>query len=95
MKTKRKPKQAKTKRFIASMKDMKEAERAGDVTVYSDNLLRACVAVRVGSDWFIVPRCQGGWARRRPLRLSPLAELERLTPARYISAAWLGIPNLL
>ena len=88
---KRKYSTTEVKACIQRMQTMKQAERSNEVQVFTDCLMRACVAVRVGSDWFIVPKCEGGWARRRPLRLTPLAELERLRPAN-VSAEWLGVP---
>lgn len=82
---------SKVKACIRRMKAMKAAERDGGVEVFEDDLMRACVAVRVGPSWYIVPKSKGGWARRQPLRLTPEAELERLRPAKHISPGWLGI----
>ncbi len=89
MKTKRYS-QAEIREFIRDMRAVKEAERA-NVNIYTDALLLVTVVVELGGQWWLVPRSRGGWQRRRRLRLSPQAELERLTRARHISADWLGI----
>lgn len=88
---KRKYSTTEVKACIQRMQTMKQAERSNEVQVFTDCLMRACVAVRVGADWFIVPRSRNGWSRRQRLTLTPLAELERLRPAA-IDPAWLGIP---
>ena len=93
MKTKRKPTEAETRRFIQRMRRMKANEKANGVEIFTDNLMRVCVVVRHGADWYLVPRTANGWSRRQRLQLSPLVELERLQPARDISPDWLGISD--
>ena len=94
MKTKSKPTEAEVKTCIANMRAMKEAERGGGVEIFTDNLMRATVVVKAYGVLWLCPKCQGGWARRQRLHLSPLVELERLTPAAGISPEWLGVPRL-
>lgn len=91
MKRKRKQSQAETRRFIERMKAMKQTERAGDVEVFDDNLLRVTVAVRVGADWYMVPKRAGGWQHRQRLTITPEVRSERLKPAKGIDPAWLGV----
>ncbi len=74
-----------------SMRTLKAAKQAGDVEIYSDNLLRVCVVVRHGDDWYIVPKSANGWSRRQRLDMTPEVRLERLRPARHIAPAWLGV----
>lgn len=73
------------------MRRMKANEKANGVEVFTDNLLRVCVVVRHGADWYLVPKCADGWQRRQRLTLTPQAELDRLTPALGVSAEWLGV----
>ena len=58
---------------------------------YTDRLLRSSVVVEDQGGLWLVPRSQGGWQRRQRLTLSPEARVERLSPARGIDLAWLGI----
>ena len=92
MTTKRKPTRSEVQTFITSMKAMKAAERTNGVRIYSDALLRVCVVVELGGQWWLVPRSRDGWQRRQRLTLTPEVRLDRLTPAKHIDAAWLGVP---
>ena len=73
---------------------MKQAERSMNVNIYSDALLRVTVVVELGGVLWLVPKSANGWQRRQRLNMAAVARADGLTPARYISAAWLGIPNL-
>lgn len=61
--------------------------------VFFDRLLRATVVVETAAGWWLVPRTAGGWQRRQRLTMTKAARLERLTPARDVAPAWLGIPE--
>lgn len=61
--------------------------------IYSDRLLRASVVVDHGGQLWLVPRAADGWRRRQRLTMNEAARSERLTPAKGIDAAWLGIPE--
>ena len=93
MTIKHKPTRPETKRFIAKMRRMKEAERGGGVEIFTDNLLRVTLVVRHGSDWWLVPKTANGWQRRQRLNITPEVRTERLTPATGITAAWLGVTD--
>ena len=81
------------KQFITKLNAAKQAEQAGGVRIFEDNLLKVTVVVESGGDWFIVPKSKNGWQQRQRLRLTPLVELERLRPV-HIDAGWLGIGNV-
>ena len=93
MKTKRKPKhtEAEARRFFKTMRKAKESERSTGVRIYSDALLRVTVVVELDGVLWLVPKTANGWQRRQRLNMTPEVRTERLTPARLIDAAWLGI----
>ena len=93
MKAKRKPTAAETRRFIQRMRRMKANERAGGVEIFADALMRATIVVKVDGVLWLCPMSANGWSRRQRLTLTPEVRLERLKPARHISADWLGIPR--
>jgi hypothetical protein len=65
------------------------------VTVYHDALLQASVVVETAANTlWLVPCVQGGWNRRERLVLSTEARAERLTLARDVDPAWLGITSV-
>ena len=98
MTTKRKPTEAETRRLFQTMREAKaaeQAERANGVRIYTDAMLKVTVVVEVDGVLYLVPKSKDGWQRRQRLNMAAVARADGLTPARYISAAWLGIPNLL
>jgi len=78
-------------RKLKTLREAKQAERAGGVRIFTDALLRVTVVVELGGEWWLVPKSANGWARRQRLNMTPAAQTERLRPARGISPAWLGI----
>ena len=92
MKTKPKYSDRQVKTCIANMRRMKQAEQNNGVEIFTDNLLRVCCVVRHGAEWWLVPKSADGWQHRQRLRLTPEVRLDRLKPAKGITAAWLGVP---
>jgi hypothetical protein len=59
--------------------------------IYHDALLRVLLVVEHGGQLWLVPRRPGGWSARSKVTIPPEARQQRLTPARDVTAGWLGI----
>jgi hypothetical protein len=59
--------------------------------LYTDKLLRVSIVAEVDGQLWMVPRRAGGWAGRLRLQLTDQARSERLTVAKGIDPAWLGL----
>jgi hypothetical protein len=59
--------------------------------IYHDALLRGLLVVEYGGQLWLVPRQPGGWSARSPVTMTAVARQQRLTPARDVTAGWLGI----
>lgn len=60
--------------------------------VYLDRQFRTLVVVEdEDGELWLVPRSQGGWHRRQRFTLTAEKRSDRLTPARSIDLAWIGI----
>jgi len=78
--------------MAGSMTRGKRGTRSEAPTIFHDRLLQASVVVELAGALWLVPRVQGGWARRTRLMMTPEATASRLTPAD-IKPAWLGITS--
>ena len=59
--------------------------------LFVNALLRVLLVVEHGGELWLCPRRPGGWSSRQRLQMTEAAKVERLRPARDISAGWLGV----
>ena len=59
--------------------------------IYHDALLRTLLVVQHAGELWLCPRRPGGWSSRQWLQMTLAARSKRLTPARDVTPAWLGI----
>ncbi len=59
--------------------------------IYRDALLHVLLVVERDGQLWLCPRRPGGWSSRQRLTMTTEARQQRLTPARDVTPAWLGI----
>ena len=82
------------RRFKETLLQAKADERRQPTpapVIYSDSLLRILLVVEHSGGLWLCPRRPGGWSSRQRLTMTDTARSERLTLARDITPAWLGI----
>ena len=73
------------------MKRKRQAHGDAAPVIFTDALLRTLLVVEHAGGLWLVPRRPGGWSSCQRLTMTDAARAERLTPARDVTPAWLGI----